>query len=189
MQRRKLLAAVALSPLAGCQSFQDAWNATLTASQAQDLQRLQTGLQTLETEFAGIIPTLLTAFGASAEASAKVKSGLSDLVTATNAVAGVQTIVEGTPYVVAASSAVEAILTAAATFPGVPPPIQAELVAAAALLPIVLGLVKLAVVEGTALYAALKAKKLSAPVVPVTTPVVPEAATVTVVAPAPVLTH
>ena len=170
MHRRTFLAAPLA--LAGCDAVNSAFNATLSSAQANEVQNLIAAAQAVETEFVGIVPALLAAVQVAPATVTAVKADLQALVTATNTLAGVQTISAGTTYVVAIASSVEALLTAAATFPGIPAPIQADLLAAAALLPAALGIVKLAIVAGTALDAAINRKALAAPAIVTTAPVI-----------------
>ena len=105
-----------------------------------------------------------------------IKAAMNGLTGATNALAQVPTIAAGATYVQVIESCLNVIVGIAATIPVIPEPYHTSLVVAALALPPLETLVGLAVQQGTALYATIKAKRMTAaPIVPapVNAPLVP----------------
>ena len=152
MNRRRLLAVVPSLALAGC--------GTLTQQQAGQLQAIIAGAQAIETSLSANVPLLLAAVPLPAAVAADVRAALAALLTATNALAQAPTLAAGVPYVQAIEVALNIIVGIAAGLPLVPEPTHTALVVAALALPPLEAAVGLAVKDGTALAAAIKAKNI-----------------------------
>ena len=151
---------------------------TVNQQQATQLQSLIAGAQSIETSMASVVPALLALPQVKltpAETTA-IKAAMNGLTAATNALAQVPTIAAGATYVQVIESCLNVIVGIAATIPVIPEPYHTSLVVAALALPPLEALVGLAVQQGTALYATIKAKQMNAaPIVPppVNAPLVP----------------
>ncbi len=156
--RRNLLSSAApfgcALALAGC--------GTLSEQQAGQLQRLISGAQGIETSLSSNVPLLLGVVHLSAGDVANVRAALAALVVATNALAQVPTLAAGVAYVQAIETALNTIVAVAAGIPLIPEPYHTALVVAALALPALEALVDLAVQQGTALYATIQARRVTA---------------------------
>ena len=154
---------------------------TLSQQQATQLQSLIAGAQSIETSMTSVVPALLalpaiTARLTPAEVTA-IKAATAGLASATSALANVSTIQAGASYVQTIETCLNVIVGVAATVPAIPEPYHTSLVVAALALPPVETLVGLAVQDGTALYATIKAKRV-VPAAPVAPPATAPAAAV-----------
>lgn len=157
MYRRHLMATTCAAALllAGC--------GTLTQQQDTQLHLLIAGAQVLEADLTAAVPELLAGTPAiSAKQAAAVRSALAAVTTATAALARQPTLAAGTPYVQAIEGALNTIVGVAAGLPQVPEPAHTDLVLAAKALPALEAIVGLAIKDGSALAAAVKAGQIAA---------------------------
>lgn len=152
------LAAVAFVPVA-CST----WTDPLEPQDSDKLRRLIAGAQTIEQSLVSSVPLLLSAVKVSQEDVANVRIALSALVTATNALALAPTLQAGTPQVQAIETALNTIVTVASGLPVIPEPYHTTLVVAALALPPIEALAGLALRDGTALAATIRAGKIARP--------------------------
>ncbi len=139
--------------LAGC--------GTLSQQQATQLQQLIAGAQSIEGSMTTNVPLLLSAVHLSAGDVANVRVALAALVQATNALALVPTIAGGAPYIQVIENSLNVIVAVAASIAIIPEPYHTALVVAALALPPLETMVGLAIQQGTALAATIKARAVA----------------------------
>lgn len=154
MHRRHLLTIAPAALLAGC--------GTLSQQQATQLQALLAGARSIDASISAAVPSIIAVVpGLTAAQKTALTNEVAALHQAVVGLTGITTITEGTTFVQAIETSLNVIVGVAASIPLIPEPYHAGLVIAALALPAVEQLVGLAVTEGTALAATIKAGKVT----------------------------
>ena len=135
---------------------------TLSQQQATQLQSLIAGAQSIQASVMSAAPQVLALLPIGSADRVNATAAIGGLAAAVNGLAGVSTIAAGATYVQAIETALNTVVSAAATIPVIPEPYHTALIVAALALPPVETLVGLTVQQGTALAATIKARKVAA---------------------------
>ena len=153
MNRRTLLAFAALAPIAACATppTQDQLKVLIGATQSLETQ--------LQAALPGILPLIPNANDkANVIASFKALQLATDQIAAANSLTAPGTVAQ----VQAIETALNAIVSVAASIPMIPEPYHSGLIAASLLLPIIESAVGLIVQQNTPVAAVIAARKVSA---------------------------